>query len=222
MIGILDYKLGNLRSVQKALEKVGGEATIVSEPGALDQYAGLILPGVGAYADGMRYLDELGFIDPVKAYAASGKPVLGVCLGFQLLFEGSEEDAQPGQMVPGLGLLPGRVVRFACDRAEASPRLKVPHMGWNTLDITEPGCPLLAGIEPGSAVYFVHGYHAADCPDDVVAATTDYDGPFCSVAHRGNLYATQFHPEKSQKVGLALLSNFARLTGSKTTAGAAT
>jgi len=164
-------------------------------------------------------LGELGFIEPVKRYAALGRPVLGVCLGFQLLFEGSQEDAEPGQSVPGLGLLPGRIVRFTCDQSDASPRLKVPHMGWNTLDIIEPGCPLLEGIEPGSAVYFVHSFHAAAGDDEIVAATTDYAGPFCSIAHRDNLYATQFHPEKSQKVGLKLLENFARLTGALRAAG---
>jgi len=209
MIGIIDYGVGNLRSVQKAFEHVGARAVIVTDAanfGAMDR---LVLPGVGAFADGMGYLRERGFVEPVKAYIATGKPLLGICLGMQLLFDGSEEDApSPQQLVPGLGVLGGAVRRFHEDAGGG--RMKVPHMGWNS--ITWQGeQPLFAGLEPGAHVYFVHGYYCLADDVSAVAATCDYGVSFCAAAHVENVYATQFHPEKSQRNGLRMLENFASL-----------
>ncbi len=201
MIAIIDYGMGNLRSVQKALEAVGSGATVTSDPEAIRGASKVILPGVGAFADAIAELRRTGlgeaFIEAVRA----GKPCLGVCLGLQLLFDASEEDGEHR----GLGLIPGRIVRF-----EREPGLKVPHMGWNTLRIRKPS-PLLEGLEADPSVYFVHSYHARpDDPADVIAEA-DYPRPFAAMVGRDNLTATQFHPEKSQRVGLAMYANFARL-----------
>jgi glutamine amidotransferase len=204
MIGIVDYGVGNLRSVQKALQRVGADAQIIQTPQQIADARKLILPGVGAFGDAMKLLDQLRLIEPVRKYARSGRPFLGVCLGMQLIFDSSEEDGP----VEGLGLLPGKVVKFR----PADPTLKVPHMGWNCLDFN-PAKPnaLLAGLQPGCSVYFVHGYYAQPQEPSCIGTTTDYAGPFCSSVHSGNLYATQFHPEKSQTVGLKMLANFAAL-----------
>jgi glutamine amidotransferase len=205
MTSIIDYRMGNLRSVQKALERLGAEAVIVRDPDAIRDAARLILPGVGAFTDGMQHLREAGFDAAIRDFVATGRPFLGICLGMQLLFDASEEDA-PNE---GLGLVPGRVVRFQEEQGAGKPRLKVPHMGWNQLDPrAKPGNPLFAGITPQDHVYFVHGYHCV--PDDptAVAATCGYGKPFCASVWRDNLYATQFHPEKSQAVGLKILENF--------------
>ena len=199
-IAIIDYGMGNLRSVQKALEAVGHAAVVTCDPDKVRHADRVILPGVGAFQDAATELNRTGlgeaFIDAVRM----GKPCLGVCLGLQLLFDVSLEDGE----YPGLGLLPGKIVRF-----QASPGLKIPHMGWNTLEIRRP-IPLLEGLGPSPSVYFVHSYHAVcDNPDDV-AAVADYSVPFAAVVQRENLTACQFHPEKSQKVGLAMYANFAR------------
>ncbi len=200
MIVIVDYGMGNLRSVQKAIETVGGSAEITADPDRVRKASRVILPGVGAFADAMSELRRTGmdqaFIEAVRA----GKPCLGVCLGLQLLFTTSAEDGDH----QGLGLIPGRVVRIT-----SRPGLKIPHMGWNTLTVRRP-IPLLEGIGPDPSVYFVHSYHAvADRPEDV-AAETDYSGPLTAVVSRENLSACQFHPEKSQRIGLAMYANFAR------------
>ena len=216
MIAIIDYGMGNLRSVQKAFEQVGAEARIFAAPpelpvGGADQ---LILPGVGAFGDGVANLRERGWIEPIKAHIESGRPFLGICLGMQLLFDGSEEDAPTeGQLVPGLSILPGEVVQFRQPRT--GPRIKVPHMGWNTLTWKRDD-PLLRGLDQGAAVYFVHSYFVRprEQPGTPIAsATTDYpEGlAFCSSLWCGNIWATQFHPEKSQRVGLQMLANFAKL-----------
>ena len=210
MIGIIDYGMGNLRSVQKALERVGAVGVILREPGEASGVQKLILPGVGAFADAMDHLRERGWVEPVMGFIESGRPLLGICLGLQLLFEGSEEDAVDGDLVPGLGVLGGRVVRFRQPGGWNGRVMKVPHMGWNTLS-WEGGDPLLAGLEPGCAVYFVHSYYAVPSVSGVTRAVTDYGGPVCATAQRGNVYATQFHPEKSQRVGLRILQNFAEL-----------
>ena len=205
-IAIIDYRMGNLRSVQKAVEHVGGTAELVSTPDRVREAEKLILPGVGAFGDGMRFLNELGLSDPIRGFALSGRPMLGICLGMQLLFDGSQEDAQsPDQPVPGLGVLPGKIVRFNEDRG--GQRLKVPQMGWNALHWDRPD-PLLAGLEQGSAVYFVHSYYAQPADSSVTSARADYGGDFCASIHKDNLFATQFHPEKSQRVGMKVLSNF--------------
>jgi imidazole glycerol-phosphate synthase subunit HisH len=198
MIVIIDYGMGNLRSVQKAIEAVGSAAEISSDPDRVRQASKVILPGVGAFADAMAELRRTGLGESFRAAVQQGKPCLGVCLGLQLLFDSSTEDGEH----TGLGLLPGRVVRFP-----VQPGLKVPHMGWNTLRIRKPA-PLLAGLPPEPSVYFVHSYHAlAQNPVDV-AAVSDYPEPFAAVVWRDNLTACQFHPEKSQRTGLAMYANF--------------
>jgi len=208
-VAIIDYRMGNLRSVQKAIEHVGGTAHLVSTPGEIAEAKKLILPGVGAFGDGMRFLDELGLSDPIRAFVRSGRPMLGICLGMQLLFDGSEEDApSPDNPVQGLGILPGKIVRFTNDRG--GQRLKVPQMGWNALRWDKPD-PLMQGLEKGSAVYFVHGYYAEPADESAVSAVADYGGDFCASIHKDNLFATQFHPEKSQRVGMKILSNFVGL-----------
>ena len=214
MIGILDYGMGNLRSVQKAFEFIRGpRAVVIDRPEQLMGCEKIVLPGVGNFADGMDQLRQRQLVESVLDYARHGRPLLGVCMGMQLLLTGSTEDAPPGQTLPGLNLVPGQVVRFQEQPADGGRRLKVPHMGWNRLDPVR-GSPLFAGLatEVGDHhAYFVHGYYCR--PDDpgVVAATTDYGQPFCAALHQQNLWAMQFHPEKSQKVGLQLLHNFATL-----------
>ncbi|MEM7624902.1 MAG: imidazole glycerol phosphate synthase subunit HisH [Planctomycetota bacterium] len=211
MIGILDYGMGNLRSVQKAFDRLGGpRAVVVTRPDDVAGCEKVVLPGVGNFADGMQHLHDRGFVEPVCDFIDTGRPLLGICMGMQLLFDGSTEDAPDDAPVPGLGVVPGRVVRFHEDQGAGRPRLKVPHMGWNKLDFAD--CtPLSAGLDGETYVYFVHGYYCV--PDDpaVTAATADYGQPFCAALHQDNLWATQFHPEKSQRVGLKILQNFAAL-----------
>ena len=201
MIVIVDYGMGNLRSVQKAIEAVGAAAEITSDPELVRRASKVILPGVGAFGDAMAELTRSGLGEAFCEAVKVGKPCLGVCLGLQLLFDLSLEDGEHA----GLGLLRGRVIRFA-----SRPSLKVPHMGWNTLTISRPA-PLLVGLPPEPSVYFVHSYYAV--PEDVedIAAVADYPGPFPAVVWRDNLTACQFHPEKSQAIGLAMYANFVRL-----------
>jgi len=204
MIAIVDYGMGNLRSVQKALQTVGHDATIIERPEQIDAAEKIILPGVGAFEDAIAHLRDRKLDVPLLRFIDAGKPFLGICLGLQMLFDVSEEG---GEHV-GLGVLHGRVVRFD----PSDPTLKVPHMGWNTLSFDPAdGNPLLAGLDPGCHVYFVHSYFACPAQEADVAASTEYDGPFCAAVWRDNVYATQFHPEKSQRVGLTMLSNFAKL-----------
>ena len=213
MIGIIDYGMGNLRSVQKAFEQVGAQAQILKTPDDIVRIDRLVLPGVGAFGDGMINLRKGGWVDCIKTFIDRGRPFLGICLGMQLLFESSTEDApSPDEPVTGLGVLPGRVVEFKVD--QGAERIKVPHMGWNTLRwVTED--PLLEGLPQECAVYFVHSYYCV--PDErngpVTSGTTEYPTgtPFTSTVSTGNLWATQFHPEKSQRVGLRMLRNFATL-----------
>jgi glutamine amidotransferase len=201
MIAIVDYGMGNLRSVQKAIEAVGSSAEITSDPERVRRAAKVVLPGVGAFADAMAELGRTGLGEAFREAVSRGRPCLGVCLGLQLLFDVSFEDGEHA----GLGLIPGRVVRFA-----PRPGLKVPHMGWNTLQIRRP-CPLLAGVGESPSVYFVHSYHARTDDPSAVAAEADYPDPFPAVVWRENLMASQFHPEKSQQVGLAMYANFVAL-----------
>ncbi|MDR3632695.1 MAG: imidazole glycerol phosphate synthase subunit HisH [Isosphaeraceae bacterium] len=201
MIVIIDYGMGNLRSVQKAIEAVGHHAEITPDPDRVRSASKVILPGVGAFEDAAAELRKTGLGEAFRDAVFAGKPCLGVCLGLQLLFDASEEDG----VHEGLGLLPGRVVRFA-----SAPGLKIPHMGWNTLRVKREA-PILKGLPADPSVYFVHSYHAvAGRPDDV-AAEADYPDPFPAVVWRENLMACQFHPEKSQRVGLAMYANFAAL-----------
>jgi len=201
MIAIIDYGMGNLRSVQKAIEAVGHEATVSSDPELIRRASKVILPGVGAFADAIDQLRQTGLGEAFAEAVHAGKPCLGVCLGLQLLFDASEEDGEH----TGLGLIPGRVVRF-----RSEPGLKVPHMGWNTLQVRRAN-PLLEGMEPDASVYFVHSYYARPADDRHIVAESDHPGPFAAMVARDNLIATQFHPEKSQRVGLAMYANFARL-----------
>ena len=215
MIVVIDYGMGNLRSVSKALESLGASVRVSSDPADVQRAAKVILPGVGAFPAAMRELKARGLIKPVKSAIASGRPYLGICLGLQLLLERSEE----GEGAEGLGVLQGTVKRFSFDagRRTQDAGLKIPHMGWNqistqrTAHSAQEKCPLLKDIPEGSFVYFVHSYYADPADHSIVAEETEYGGRFCSMVWRGNLYATQFHPEKSQSVGLKLLENFIEL-----------
>ena len=227
MIGIVNYGMGNLRSVQKAFERVGATAGVVADAAGIDGCSGLVLPGVGNFADGMAELDRLALRQPLLDYAATGRPLLGVCMGMQLLFDWSEEvggeafsaqqdsgseNASAGERTPGLGLLPGGVRAFRASdavAAETSRGFKIPHMGWNAIDFDPGRGGITAGLEPGCHVYFVHGYYCAPDDDAAVAATCTYGTRFCAIAERGPIWAAQFHPEKSQAVGLRMLANFA-------------
>jgi imidazole glycerol-phosphate synthase subunit HisH len=200
-IVIVDYGMANLRSVQKAFERVEAQAEITSDPARVASAGKLVLPGVGAFRDAIARLRETGLDRPIIEHIDSGRPFLGICLGLQLLFARSYEDG----VHEGLGILPGEVVRFP-----DVPGLKVPHMGWNHLRL-RADCPLFRGLPDGSAVYFVHSYYAAPRDPGLTAAEADYPTPFTAAVWRDNLFATQFHPEKSQAVGLTMLKNFARL-----------
>jgi glutamine amidotransferase len=194
--------MGNLRSVQKALERSGAVAVVTGDPVTLDEAQGVILPGVGAFGDAMANLGARRLLAPVLRQAESGKPLLGICLGMQLLFDESEEMGQHR----GLGLLPGQVARFP------EGELKVPHIGWNQLRTARQD-PLVNGIEQGAYAYFVHSYYVAPEEPSDILATTDYGTEFAAVVGRGAIWGAQFHPEKSQEVGLRLLENFVRLVG---------
>jgi glutamine amidotransferase len=202
MIAVVDYGVGNLRSVSKALERVGGDVRVTSSAREIGDARAVVLPGVGAFAHCMDNLREAGLEDGVRAAAASGKPFLGICVGMQILFEESDEFGR----VEGLGILPGRVRRFE----PSDHDLKVPHMGWNELFVKNRA-PHLDGIADGTRVYFVHSYYVETPDRAIVATTTPYDVEFVSSAWKDNLFATQFHPEKSQETGLAILANFTRL-----------
>jgi glutamine amidotransferase len=201
MIVIIDYGMGNLRSVQKAIEAVGHQAEITPDPDLVRRASKVILPGVGAFEDAAAELKRTGLGEAFRDAVLAGKPSLGVCLGLQLLFDVSEEDG----LHQGLGLLPGRVVRFV-----STPGVKIPHMGWNTLRIKREA-PILRGLAPEPSVYFVHSYYAVASRAEDVAAESDYMHPFPAVVWRENLMACQFHPEKSQRVGLAMYASFAAL-----------
>lgn len=198
-LAIIDYGMGNLRSVQKAFEYLGIAAEITDDADVLKSADGAVLPGVGAFRDCISQLTATGLVPHIADFVASGRPFLGICLGLQLLFDGSDE----GGDHTGLGLLPGRVVELPHDR-------KIPHMGWNTLRILQSG-PLLEGIQDGDAVYFVHSFHAQPADPALLSATTEYGIAVTAAVQRGNLFATQFHPEKSGEVGLRILRNFGGL-----------
>ncbi len=199
MIGILDYEAGNLGSVANAFRFLELSARVVTKPSELAGIQAMVLPGVGAFGDCLRKLRAHGFEVPVRKWIASGRPFLGICVGLQALYEGSEESPD----VPGLGIFSGRVRRF-----EGPPGLKIPQIGWNSVRKARPECPLFAGVPDGAYFYFVHSFRA-DAAGPEAAGVTDYGGPFASVLWRDNVMAIQFHPEKSQRVGLMLLQNFA-------------
>ncbi len=231
MIVIVDYGMGNLRSVEKGFARVGHTAVVSNDPQVVASATRVVLPGVGAFADAIAEIRRRGLEEPLRAAIAQGKPFLGICLGLQLLFDVSFEDGEH----QGLGILPGRVVRFtpegavaavprsaaalgsapvgaaaACAAPPAPSALKIPHMGWNQIRILRRA-PILSGLADGAYVYFVHSYYVVPDDPSVIATQTPYPQPFASMVWRDNLFATQFHPEKSQAVGLQILKNFAEL-----------
>lgn len=201
-IAIVDYQMNNIRSVQKAFESLGVHPEIVTTPEALGAFDRIVIPGVGAFGQAMARLEEIRMAEAIRQAAASGKQILGICLGMQLLFDSSEEFGSHR----GLGLLPG-----TCRRLPDSVR--IPHVGWNLVEIVRPAA-LLDGIETSQYFYFVHSYCAEPSRPELVLATTEYGGTFPSIVGGGNVWGAQFHPEKSQKWGLQILANFARLNGS--------
>jgi glutamine amidotransferase len=201
MITIVDYGMANLRSVQKAFEKVGHEAIITGDPNRVAEADKLVLPGVGAFRDAIAKLRSTGLDQPIIDHVRAGRPFLGICLGLQLLFTKSYEDGE----YQGLDLFPGEVVRFPADLG-----LKVPHMGWNQIHVRKPA-PTLRDLPAQPSFYFVHSYYVVPRDPALTATETDYGRPFTSAIRHENVFATQFHPEKSQRVGLALLHRFAEL-----------
>ncbi len=199
MIAIIDYGMGNLRSVQKGFERVGHTAIITNDPDQIARAEKIVLPGVGAFEDAIAELRRRELVGPILSAIDSGRPFLGICLGLQLLFDVSYENGRH----EGLGVLRGEVVRFELPR-----EYSVPHMGWNQLRIVRRA-PALADVRDGDHVYFVHSYYVVPTDANVIAAETDYGVPFCAAVWRDNVFATQFHPEKSQAIGLAMLKNFA-------------
>ncbi len=200
VIAIVDYGMGNLRSVQKAFEAAGARPKVTSLVRDIEKADKIVLPGVGAFTQAMRELRRLKLVEPIREKIEAGTPYLGLCLGLQLLFSRSEE----GSRVAGFGVIPGPVKRFRT-------KLKVPHMGWNTLEVKKSGCPLLKGVRADDHFYFVHSYFGV--PDDRSWAltVTPYGGKFLSAVWKDNVYATQFHPEKSQDAGLRIIKNFVDL-----------
>jgi glutamine amidotransferase len=204
VIALVDYGSGNLRSVQKALLKVGADVRVVKRPAEMAQARAVVLPGVGAFDDCVNAMRQQELLGGILEFIQSGRPFLGICVGYQALFERSEEF---NSCAAGLGVFGGKVVRFS----EASG-LKVPQIGWNQLNILRPDCPIFQGIPSGSYVYFVHSFFPRPTEAALAATETTYGEPFASSVWRDNVYATQFHPEKSQAVGLRLLKNFVALS----------
>ena len=201
MLAIIDYQMGNLRSVQKGFERVGAAAAIINEPEQIRAASKIVLPGVGAFGDAISELRKRNLVEPIREAIEAGKPFLGICLGLQMLFDVGYE----GGRFEGLGIIPGEVRRF-----ELPTEYKIPHMGWNRA-IQRHRSPLFKDVPDNEHFYFVHSYYVVPKDDSVIATETDYGGNFCSSIWRDNLYATQFHPEKSQTRGLELLRNFAAL-----------
>ena len=203
MIALLDYGSGNLRSVQKALQKVGADVRVTTSPDGMKEARAAVLPGVGAFDDCITAMQRQELLEGVKEFIQSGRPFLGICVGYQALFEKSEEF---NSCAAGLGIFRGKVVRFT-----EQPGLKIPQIGWNQIEVVQPACPIFRGIASGSYVYFVHSFFPQPENDSIVATRTGHGAPFASAVWRDNVFATQFHPEKSQGVGLKLLENFVGL-----------
>jgi glutamine amidotransferase len=203
VIALLDYGSGNLRSVHKALLQVGAEVRLAQRPAEMRDAAALVLPGVGAFDDCINALRKQELLEASRDFIKTGKPFLGICVGYQALFEKSEEF---NSCAAGLGIFGGKVVRFT-----EQPGLKIPQIAWNQIEITRPDCPLYRGVTNGCYVYFVHSFYPQPTDPGIIATTTDYGGNFASSVWKDNVYATQFHPEKSQNVGLQLLKNFVAL-----------
>jgi len=203
MIALLDYGSGNLRSVHKALLKVGADVQVVKAPEEMRDARAVVLPGVGAFDDCIQALEKQALLEASRKFIGSGRPFLGICVGYQALFEKSEEF---NSCAAGLGIFRGSVVRFSNGGG-----LKVPQIGWNQLEIVQSNCPLFRGIENGSFVYFVHSFFPKPVDPAIIATKTNYGETFASSVWKDNVFATQFHPEKSQKIGLQLLKNFVAL-----------
>lgn len=203
MIALIDYGSGNLRSAQKALIQVGADVRVVRRPDELADARAVVLPGVGAFDDCVHALQKQELLEASRQFIQSGRPFLGICVGYQALFERSEEF---NSCAAGLGIFQGSVVRF-----REQPGLKIPQIGWNQIEFPRPDCPLFRNIPAGSYVYFVHSFFPKPMDPSIVAAQTVYGEPFASAVWRDNVYATQFHPEKSQRIGLQLLKNFVDL-----------
>jgi imidazole glycerol-phosphate synthase subunit HisH len=203
VIALLDYGSGNLRSAQKALLKVGAEVRVAKSPREIGDARAMVLPGVGAFDDCINALRKQELLEAARGFIQSGKPFLGICVGYQALFEKSEEF---NSCAAGLGIFKGSVVKFSEKNG-----LKIPQIGWNQIEIAKTDCPLFRGIENGSYVYFVHSFFPQPVDKSIVATRTEYGGAFASSVWRNNVFATQFHPEKSQRVGLQLLKNFVEL-----------
>jgi len=206
-IAIIDYDVGNLRSAEKAFQHLGFDAHLTKDPGELAKARKIVLPGVGAFGQCMNGLRDHGFVDALLAAVDKGTPLLGICVGLQMLFEGSEESPD----VKGLGLLKGTVVKFKGPAFTGPDALKIPQIGWNALSFPPSPNPIFAGLKPGSHVYFVHSFHCAAANEADVLAWSDYGAKFCASAGRENILGVQFHPEKSQTVGLAILKNFGNM-----------
>ena len=203
MIALLDYGAGNLRSVEKALRFVGGDVELVQSPDGMKDASAVVLPGVGAFDDCVNAMQRQELLAAVREFVTTGRPFLGICVGYQAMFERSDEfDSRAA----GLGLFTGSVVRFPDDQG-----LKIPQIGWNQIEIVQPECPIFHGVENGSYVYFVHSFYPQPEDDSIAACRTTYGVEFASAIWRDNVYATQFHPEKSQKIGLMILDNFVNL-----------
>lgn len=201
MIAIIDYDAGNLKSVEKALVSLGEEVLVSRDSSEILQADKVILPGVGSFGDAMNNLDKFGLVDIIKKVTRNGTPFLGICLGLQLLFK--ESDETPG--AEGLDILPGKILKIP-----AKEGFKIPHMGWNSLDV-KPGAKLFRGLEGNPYVYFVHSYYLKAADENIVAASTEYTTHIHASVESGNVFACQFHPEKSSEVGLKILKNFASL-----------
>jgi len=211
-VSIIDYGMGNLRSVQKGFEKIGAQAKIINTPQQVADAEAIVLPGVGAFKNCLENLDSLKLITPIIKSIESGKPFLGICLGLQILFTESEEFGS----TPGLDIIKGKVMRFETGaRCDDTPHLKIPHMGWNSISIKKEG-PYLEDLDNETYLYFVHSYYVKPKDESVTATTTDYGLKFVSSILKDNIFACQFHPEKSQKAGLKILKNFTAATGQKT------
>ena len=203
MIALLDYGSGNLRSAQKALLKVGAEVRLVQKPSEIGDARAMVLPGVGAFDDCINALRKQELLEAARDFIKTGRPFLGICVGYQALFERSDEF---NSRAAGLGVFKGSVIRFSEKHG-----LKIPQIGWNQLEIVKSDCPLYRGIAGGSYVYFVHSFYPQPVDKSIIATSTEYGDTFASSVWRDNVFATQFHPEKSQKVGLQLLKNFVEL-----------
>ena len=202
MIALLDYGAGNVRSVHKALIAAGGDVQLISTPDKVMLADAVVLPGVGAFDDCINAMQRQELLEATREFIASGKPFLGVCIGYQALFEKSEEF---NSCSPGMGVFQGKVVRFG------DAKLKIPQIGWNQVNIQKPDCPIFRGIDSGSHFYFVHSYFPEPSDPSIIASRTTYGVEFSSAVWKDNVFATQFHPEKSQKAGAKLLVNFVNL-----------